>query len=75
MGDVILYSSMGALALLSPRLDFLRFAIVLLSMLIGVHATLKLLEKRRYVAALPIPLSLSLATYLSYNLLSAWLGA
>ena len=75
MGDVILYSSMGALALLSPRLNLLRFMVVLFSMLIGVHLTLRLLEKRRYVAALPIPLSISLATYISYNLLSAWLGA
>lgn len=75
MGDVILYSSMGALALLSPRPDPLRFAAVLLSMLAGVRITLRLLEKRRYIAALPIPLSLSLAAYVSYNAIASWLGA
>jgi len=66
MGDVILYSSMIALSLTRPNLDFLRYVVVLAALYTGVYLTFKLLERRRYVAALPIPMLLSILAYTLY---------
>lgn len=68
MGDVVFYSSLSSLALTTPSLDPARFTLVLASMFIGLRLTFKLLEKQRYAPALPLPIAISVAAYILYNL-------
>lgn len=67
MGDVVLYGALSSLALLTPTLDILRVLLVVPSAIVGVALTLKLVEKKGYAPALPLPIALSLAVYLAYN--------
>lgn len=69
MGDVVLYGALSSLALLTPTFDVLRMLLVVPSAIAGMGLTLKLLEKRGYAPALPLPISLSLAVYFIYNAL------
>lgn len=71
MGDVILYASLSSLALLAPSVSPLRLLLTLCAAQIGLFLTLCLLSKRKYAPALPLPVFLSLATYVAYNLLTA----
>lgn len=70
MGDVILYASLSSVALLTPNLDFFRLLLVVAAALLGVRLTLKLVEKKGYAPALPIPVLLSILVYQAYNLLA-----
>ena len=69
MGDVVMYASMGSLALLRPTFSAARLAAVLAGLAAGVWLTLKLVERRGYAPALPAPLLLSAAVYVAYNAL------
>lgn len=64
MGDVLIYSMLSPLYLLYPKPSVLRWAIVSFSLLIGFQLTLQLLKKRRFMPALPLPVTLSLLVYL-----------
>ncbi|MEM1509463.1 MAG: hypothetical protein QXY49_05005 [Thermofilaceae archaeon] len=68
MGDIVFYSSLSSLSLTTPTLDLIRFTLILVSMFIGLQLTFKLLEKYRYAPALPLPITISVATYILYNL-------
>lgn len=65
MGDVIFYSMASSLSLVNPSISFLRWCLVSMGLFLGVYITLKLLEKRPVLPALPIPAMLSILTYLS----------
>lgn len=67
MGDVILYGSLSSLAFLAPAPDARRLVVVAAAVLIGVYLTLKLVEKKGYAPALPLPVLLSVAVYTVYN--------
>jgi len=67
MGDVVLYGALSSLALLTPSPDILRMLLVIPAVIAGVALTLKLVEKRGYAPALPLPTALALAAYLAYN--------
>jgi len=65
LGDVVFYSMIMALSLISPTFSALRFIVVSSSIVIGAFITLKLLEKyRRALPGLPIPVFLSIIVYL-----------
>ncbi|HFC49686.1 MAG TPA: hypothetical protein ENJ59_03030 [Thermofilum sp.] len=65
MGDVVFYSMISSLSLISPTLSLLRWCLVSASLFLGVYLTLKFLEKRPVLPALPIPATLSIFTYLT----------
>jgi len=67
MGDVVLYGALSSLALLTPSLDVFRMLLVVPATIAGLALTLKLVERRGYAPALPLPLALALAVYLAYN--------
>ncbi|MCX8180796.1 MAG: hypothetical protein N3E41_05435 [Thermofilaceae archaeon] len=67
MGDIVLYGALSSLALLSPRLDFVRLLAVIVAIGTGMNFTLKLLKKKGYAPALPIPVLLSITVYMVYN--------
>ncbi|MEM1871257.1 MAG: hypothetical protein QW517_09090 [Thermofilaceae archaeon] len=67
MGDVILYSSLSSVALLTPTLDYCRLVVIAAAVLIGLFLTLKIVEKKGYAPALPLPVLLSIASFLLYN--------
>ncbi|MEM2187257.1 MAG: hypothetical protein QW407_06655 [Thermofilaceae archaeon] len=67
MGDVILYSSLSSVALLTPTPDYCRLVVIAAAVLIGLFSTLKIVEKKGYAPALPLPILLSIAAFLLYN--------
>jgi len=69
MGDVIFYSMASSLSLVNPTISFLRWCLVSMGLFLGVYITLKLLEKRPVLPALPIPAMLSILTYLILTLI------
>lgn len=69
MGDVIFYSMTSSLSLVNPTVSILRWCLVSAALFLGVYITLKLLEKRPVLPALPIPAMLSIFTYLILRLI------
>lgn len=63
MGDVILYSAFSALALTSPYPSPIRLACVEAAVFLGVYATFRMLERRRAMPALPLPITAGVAAY------------
>ena len=64
LGDIVFYSLIISASILYPTLSYIRGIFVSIAVLIGNYVTLKLLEKYRYLPALPIPLLLGISTYL-----------
>lgn len=70
MGDVLVYSMLSPLYLLYPKPSPLRWILSCLGVLLGLLLTLRALEKRRFMPALPLPVCLSMAFYSAAVLLS-----
>ncbi len=69
LGDIIFYSALSSAATLYPRLSLTRGLLVAAPLCMGVYMTLRKLEKRSYIAALPLPVAFAIATYLSLRAL------
>ncbi len=64
IGDLIFYSMISALALIKPNVNILRWILTSLVLMAGAYVTLRLLEKRSVLPALPIPALGSITLYL-----------
>lgn len=64
MGDVLIYSMLSPLYLLYPTPSPLRWILGTFSLMVGFLLTLRMLKKRRFMPALPLPVLLSLFAYI-----------
>ncbi|MGB9786056.1 MAG: hypothetical protein ACP5II_03375 [Infirmifilum sp.] len=65
MGDVLIYSMLSPLFLLYPSPSLIRWSLASLMLLAGFLLTLLMLRKRRFMPALPLPVTLSVIAYLA----------
>ena len=63
MGDVLVYSMLSPVFLATPSFSPARWLACSAALLLGFLVTLQMLRYRRYMPALPLPVTFSLATY------------
>lgn len=63
MGDVLVYSMLSPVFLLTPSFSAVRWALTSAALMAGFLMTLQLLNRRRFMPALPLPVAISLAAY------------
>ncbi len=64
MGDVLMYSMLSPLYYFYPSPSPVRWLASAAGIVAGFYLTLRMLEKRKFMPALPLPVGVSLATYL-----------
>lgn len=64
MGDVLMYSMLSPTFYFFPYPSFLKWTFSITGLLIGFFFTLKLLEKKRFMPALPLPVFFSISFYM-----------
>jgi len=69
MGDVLVYSMLSPVFLATPSFSPARWLACSASLLLGFLATLRMLRRRRFMPALPLPVFSSLITYAACYLL------
>jgi len=70
LGDIVFYSLLVSASIMYPRLSYIRGFFVSVAILTGNYITLKLLEKHRYLPALPIPILLGIFVNLVFLFLN-----
>ncbi len=63
MGDVLIYSMLSPLYYYYPHASLARWALSTAGIVAGFYATVKMLERRKFMPALPLPVAASLALY------------
>ncbi|MCI4408836.1 MAG: hypothetical protein JHC26_07065 [Thermofilum sp.] len=63
MGDVLMYSMLSSSYYLFPFNSAARWVLTTIAIALGLYFTLKMLTRKKYMPALPIPVFLSLAVY------------
>jgi len=66
MGDILIYSMLSPLYYLYPSPSVARWALCAVALAAGFSLTLRMLKKKRFVPALPLPVFLSITTYVVY---------
>ncbi len=66
MGDVLIYSMLSPLYYLYPSPSIARWALGIIMLLAGFLCTLRMLRKRRFMPALPLPVLMSITAYFAY---------
>ncbi|HDJ89511.1 MAG TPA: hypothetical protein ENG40_02320, partial [Thermoprotei archaeon] len=64
MGDAIFYSMICSTSLIYPYVSFARALVVAISITIGNYITLRMLEKKDLLPAMPIPTLMAIMSYL-----------
>jgi len=63
LGDIVFYSLLVSVSTIYPQPSITRGILIVFVALVGYYATLKLVEKKGYAPALPLPVMLGLLTY------------
>lgn len=63
MGDVLIYSMLSPLYYYYPHVSLARWLVSTAGIVAGFYVTIKMLEKRKFMPALPLPVAASLVLY------------